>query len=154
MTTISSIGAIRPILPIVGIPPIVMFPVRAFFEFRVENLPSNVQELFRKRSPWLRVLDEAILSGMKDINLLADLIFFMHHPERVIDGVGKLIDPKEEHFIRLRAEWNHYRTIAKCRLDPSFVPDVFLPEQVGRSYEDFITKQTTGNITLMIQWKE
>jgi phosphatidylserine/phosphatidylglycerophosphate/cardiolipin synthase-like enzyme len=150
ITPIPSIGAVSPISPIVTIPPIVMFPVGAFVEFRVDSLPAKVQELFKKRSPWLQALDEAILSGIKDLNLLADLIFFMQHPERMKDGVGKLIDQKEEEFIRLRAEWNHYRTIANGRLDPLTVPDVFLPEQASSSYEDFIAKQTTGNITLMI----
>ena len=74
----------------------------------------------------------------------------MQHPDRIEDGVGRAIDQKEEQFIRLRAEWNHYRIIAERRLDPSFVPDVFLPEQLSSGYEDFIAKQTTGNITLMI----
>ena len=119
-------------------------------EFRVDSLPAKVQKLFKKRSPWLDVLDEAILAGIKDLNLLADLIFFMQHPEKMKDGVGKSIDRKENDFIRLRAEWNHNHTIANCRLHPSTVPDVFLSEQASSGYEDFVTKQTTGNITLMV----
>ena len=150
ITAIPSIGAIGPILPIVGIPRIAITNAPTGNEFRVDSLPAKVQELFKKRSPWLDVLDEAILAGIKDLNLLADLIFFMQHLERMKDGVGKPIGPKVENFIRLRAEWNHYRTIANVRLDPSTVPDVFLPEQVSRGYEDFIAKQTTGNITLLI----
>ena len=74
----------------------------------------------------------------------------MQHSERMKDGVGKMIDQKEEDFIRLRMEWSHYYTIANCRLYPSTVLSVFLHEQVSSSYEDFIAKQTTGNITLMV----
>jgi len=151
ITPIQSIDVVSPILPIVAISPIVMFPIGALFEFRVDSLPAKVQELFKKGSPWLQALDEAILSGIKDLNILADVIFFIQHPERIKDGIGELIDQKKDkEFIRLRAEWNHYRTIANVRLNPSIVPDVFLPEQVSSSYEDLIAKQTTGKITLMI----
>jgi phosphatidylserine/phosphatidylglycerophosphate/cardiolipin synthase-like enzyme len=150
----ASISPVSPILPIVGIPRIAMTNAPTGNEFRVDNLPAKVQELFNKKgNPWLEALDEAVLgtAKLKDLNLLADLIFFMQHSERMKDGVGKLIDKKADaDFIRLRAEWNHYRTIANCRLHPSTVPDVFLSEHVSSSYEDFVAKQTTGNITLMV----
>ena len=150
IAAIAPIGGIGPLLPIAAFPRIA-FPVAAATGFRLDSLPADVQLLFAKGpSSWLDALDEAIRLGFKDPRSLADMIFFMHHAERMKGGVGRLIDPNDDEFIRLRVEWNHYRTIADGRLDPSAVPGVFLPEQRSDDYEKFVARQTTGRITLMI----
>jgi len=99
---------------------------------------------------WLPLLDLQIASGEKNSAKLAEFLFFLFHPERVADGKKKPIDPREVESVRLRAEWNHYRTLAEKRLNPSVVQDVFLPEQRGSAYEKFVSKQTTGKMTLML----
>jgi phosphatidylserine/phosphatidylglycerophosphate/cardiolipin synthase-like enzyme len=149
---------IAPFLPILPIPRIAgLGSAPTGNEFRVDSLPLSVQKLFKGGNTfWLIALDVAIRQEkIKDTKQLADMIFFMHHPERIKkDGGFGLIDPKEEEFIRLRAEWDHYHTIASRWLDPSLVPDVFLPEQRSTNYEDYVAAQTTGRITLMVNGRK
>lgn len=150
---ISPLGGIAGIQPIAAIPSVAAIGPLSLLAFRVDSLPASVQPLFKKGSSpsWPQALDEAIHAGVTDRNKLADLIFFMHHPERMRpDGVGTLIDPKERDFIKLRAEWQQYDTIVRGRLDSLFVPPVFLPEQRSDKYEKFVAAQTTGRMTLMI----
>ena len=157
----TAIPAIAPILPIGGVAvltpilmpiPRVAFGVVSQLEFRLDSLPPSVQQLFKKGSPsWPQALDEAIRQGVMDQPKLADLIFFMHHPERMRpDGVGPPMNTQEPNFIKLQAEWDQYHTIVQGRLNSSFVPPVFIPEQRSDKYEEFVAARTTGRITLMI----
>lgn len=100
---------------------------------------------------WVPLLDGQIAGGEKNASKLADFLFFLFHPERVAtDGKKKPLDSRENDHVKLRAEWNHYRTLAEKRLNPSAVPAVFLPEQGSRDYEKFVSKQTTGEVTFML----
>ena len=130
-----------PVSPIQGVPPIggiAAIPL-------IHPFPGFGQ------IDWVTLLDLQIAGGEKDPSALADFLFFLFHPERVAaDGKKKLIDSKEDEFVRLRAEWIHYRTIVEARLDPSTVPDVFLSEQRSSDYEKFVSKQTTGKVTFML----
>lgn len=68
-------------------------------EFRVGRLPARVQIAFAKvGAPWRIAVDDAIAGGVEDPGALADLMFFLHHRERVAGGVGRSIDPKEDGF--------------------------------------------------------
>lgn len=120
-------------------------------EFRPEDWPSSVQQLFGKGgAAWLESLDGAIGAGIKETKRLADLIFFMQHPERMKAGRGRLIDLNEEDFVQVRAEWVLYRTIAARRLDPGLKPSVFVPPHSSKTYEEFISPPTSGSIKLMV----
>jgi phosphatidylserine/phosphatidylglycerophosphate/cardiolipin synthase-like enzyme len=123
-------------------------------EFRLNRLPAKVQQRFSKvGASWQEAVAEAIGSGIKNTNVLADIIFFMQHQGRMAAGVGKLIDRKESDFVKLRAEWILYRTIANGLLKPATakpICDVFLPAIRSGNYENYVAGQTTGLITLMI----
>ena len=101
---------------------------------------------------------EAIRAGIRNPNDLANLIFFMHHPERMSARVGKIIAEEEPDFAKLRAEWNQHRSIATGLLESpatSKTPTnaacaVFLPANPSKNYEDYVAEPTTGRITLMI----
>jgi phosphatidylserine/phosphatidylglycerophosphate/cardiolipin synthase-like enzyme len=123
-------------------------------EFRVDSLPVKTRAQFAKgRAAWRDAVTEAIRAGFRDAGSLADLIFFMQHPERLVAGVGKPMDKKEEDFFKLRSEWSLYRTIAAGMLKPSATKSgcpVFLPAIRSANYEDYRAAPTTGRITLMI----
>src|SRR5215813_703060 len=124
-------------------------------EFRLNRLPSKVQQRFSKvGASWRDAVAEAIGSGIKSPNVLADLIFFMQYPGRMTAGVGKLIDRRESDFVKLRAEWILYRSIVTGLLKPAAaaIPacTVFLPAKPSRNYEDYVAAPTTGRITLLI----
>jgi len=121
-------------------------------EFRVDRLPTRARAQFAKTdsAAWRDAIDEAIGAGVKNPNNLADLIFFMQHRDRVVSGIGKLINRREPDFFKLRAEWNLYRTIARRRLDPSTECSVFLPAQPSSDYERYVAKPTTGHIALLV----
>jgi phosphatidylserine/phosphatidylglycerophosphate/cardiolipin synthase-like enzyme len=119
--------------------------------FRLAVLPPTVQQAFAKGgTSWREAVHEAIRHQIVEPVTLADLMFFMHHPERMSSGAGKLIEEKEADFSKLRAEWALYETIAMRILDPPGKPGVFLPGHPSRNYEDFVAAPTTGRITLMV----
>jgi len=99
---------------------------------------------------WREAVKAAMSAGIVDPRWLADLVFFMQHPERMVRGVGKPIDAKEPGFHKLSPEWDLYLTIVMRILDPSLKPSVFLPTRESRNYEDFVAAPTTGRITLML----
>jgi phospholipase D1/2 len=150
------IPAILPIAGIDALLPIAAIPAFAAAAggggFRLSNLPAPVQQAFKKKgsAAWRDAVKEARNAGIDDPQRLADLIFFMQHPERMAAGVGKVIEEKEAEFYKLRAEWILYLTIVTRILNPSTKPSVFLPGQSSRDYEDFVAEPTTGRITLMV----
>lgn len=154
VTPIAPIPIIEAALPIAAIPWIVLPSPRANLTgigFRVADLPPAVQQAFRKGAgAWREAARAAIAAGITDASLLADLIFFMQHPERMSGDVGRPIERTEDEFIKLRAEWELDLSIARRFLKPSFIPDVFLPENRSRKYEEFVARRTTGKVTLMI----
>jgi phosphatidylserine/phosphatidylglycerophosphate/cardiolipin synthase-like enzyme len=126
-------------------------------EFQLNRLPQSVQDLFGQgRDSWRAAVAEAIGAGFRDHYDLADLVFFMHHPERMAAGVGKPIDRKDRDFVKLRNEWNKYRglvidilrslTTASCGF--------FLPANPSKDYEDYVAAPTTGRIKLMINGRD
>jgi phosphatidylserine/phosphatidylglycerophosphate/cardiolipin synthase-like enzyme len=89
-------------------------------------------------------------AGITDAEVIADIIFFKLHPERMSAGVGKLIARDEPDFSKLRAEWEQHLVIAERLLRPSAAPSVFLPALAGRKYDDFVAKPTTGKVTMFV----
>jgi phosphatidylserine/phosphatidylglycerophosphate/cardiolipin synthase-like enzyme len=123
-------------------------------EFRLDRLPAKAQQFFSKGgASWRDAVAEAIRAGISNPNDLADLIFFMQYPTRMTAGVGKPLHKREPDFVKLRAEWNLYRTIATGLLKPAAAKSacaVFLPTNRTGNYEDYVAAPTTGRITLMI----
>jgi phosphatidylserine/phosphatidylglycerophosphate/cardiolipin synthase-like enzyme len=147
---IASITPIATILPIQAAPQAVRILVSPN-AFNVLDLPANVQLLFRRSgsTAWRDAARTAVTEGVNP-QRIADIIFFMAHRERMAGDIGRPIEPAEPAFVKLRAEWDLYLTIAQRFVRPSRVPDVFLPEQASRKYEEFIAAQTTGKVTLMV----
>jgi phosphatidylserine/phosphatidylglycerophosphate/cardiolipin synthase-like enzyme len=151
---VSQIGAI----PLIGgIPPLQLFtpviqPSTIAGSFSVKALPATVQQELKKGSKsWREAARAAIDAGITDPKVIADIIFFTQHlADRVQGDVGKLIEKSEPDFMKLRAEWEHDLAIANRFLKPGFVPDVFLPEQRSTKYEEFVTRKTTGKVTMMV----
>ena len=132
-------------------------------EFQLKRLPPKVQSVFGQGSgSWRAAVAEAIGAGFRDPNVLADVVFFMHHPERMAAGVGKSIDQKEPDFVKLRTEWNQYRgNVAGLLKVPSTTKTpttlacaVFLPANPSENYEDYVAAPTTGRIKLMINGRD
>ena len=121
-------------------------------EFRLDHLPAKALVQFSKTtsSAWKFAVGEAVGAGMHDPKRLADIIFFMQHRDRIANGVGRLIDPKEPDFVKLRAEWDLYEIIANRRLDPKFACSPFLTPVITNDYESYIDPPTTGRIGLLI----
>jgi hypothetical protein len=81
-------------------------------EFQLNRLPAKTRQHFVEGgAAWRDAVAEAIRAGIKNPNDLANLIFFMQHPERMTGGVGKPIARDDIDFFKLRAEWNQYRGI-------------------------------------------
>lgn len=119
--------------------------------FQVSTLPPSVQRAFAKGAKkWRDAVFEAIAAGIRDDQTLANIVFFMQHPERMSAGAGKDIDPKEPDFYKLRAEMDLYLIIVTRLQTPAIEPVVFLPENRSSDYQQFITPATSGLITLMV----
>jgi phosphatidylserine/phosphatidylglycerophosphate/cardiolipin synthase-like enzyme len=120
--------------------------------FRLADLPSAVVTRFKSGpAQWPAALKEAIDAGIVDPTVLANLVFFMHHRERMSSlDVGRPIDPDERRFVVLRAEWDHCFEIVSRVLNPTHATSVFLPERARPYYEEYIQPATTGRITLLV----
>jgi len=152
LSRILPIGEIDPLLPIAAIPRLASPATDNLgHPFRLATLPAQVQQAFKKGgASWREALREAISAQIVDPRRLADLMFFMQHPERMSTGVGELIKEKEAEFYKLRSEWVLYFTIVTRILKPSTKVTVFLPARSSLNYEDFVAAPTTGRITLMV----
>lgn len=77
-------------------------------EFKAGDLPSKVREAFNMGAlAWPLAVQRAIQAGIRDSEDLADMVFFMHHPERK----GRALDPGEPDFKILSKEWKAWRTL-------------------------------------------
>lgn len=121
-------------------------------EFRVDLLPPAAKKQFARTEPaaWVDAVAAAISAGVHDSGKLADLIFFMHHRDRLSGAIGRSLSAADDDFAKLRAEWDLYEIIATQRLNPSSGCSVFLPEKRSADYEAYINAPTTGAITLLV----
>lgn len=108
----------------IAIPPTdAAFEREAEGEFRLASLPGPVRDAVAIGAlVWPLAVQRAIEAGLRDPDRLADLVFFMHHPERVIGGVGRALDPAEPQFAKLSAEWKAFRTMVVPMLAPKPAP--------------------------------
>ena len=88
-------------------------------EFRVSALPSGVRELFATAIVWPLAIQRAIAAGLSDLDQLTNIVFFMHHPERMRAGVGASLSASEPNFDKLKNEWWGLRALVAPMLQPS-----------------------------------
>ncbi len=80
--------------------------------FRLTEFPADTRTTFHSGGAlWPLAVQQAIKGGVKRVDPLTNLVFFMHHPERMTDGTGRALDPSEANFQRLAAEWTGFRTM-------------------------------------------
>jgi hypothetical protein len=73
--------------------------------FDPRKLPASVFQAY-KQGPmaWPLVVEKAVKEGITDLNKLADIVFFLHHPERN----GRLLGPAETNLIH---QWTGFRNL-------------------------------------------
>ncbi|HMT06548.1 MAG TPA: hypothetical protein PKA82_00985 [Pyrinomonadaceae bacterium] len=81
--------------------------------FNPKELKVTVYEQYKKgHSNWLFTLDCAVQCGIRDVNTLTNIAFYLHHPELNYRSLTS-----DESL--LIAEWKSFRTIALLRLGRS-----------------------------------
>lgn len=79
--------------------------------FNITEYPNEAQQLF-----WTGPTNwpSAVEAAGKPMGLdgLADLVFYMHHPERMDGSTGQPLTTGEENFEQLSAEWRYWRAAA------------------------------------------
>lgn len=82
--------------------------------FNLAKFPTDTRSTFHQGAIlWPLAVTQAIDGGVKRIDDLTNLVFFMHHPERMTGNTGRALDPKEADFHRLADEWTAWRTMVK-----------------------------------------
>lgn len=81
--------------------------------FHISELPESVQTLFNKNihSPalWPTVVQEAVQQGVTDPNKLADIVFYLHHPDLILSGITR----SNKDFKALSDEWTAWFNLVK-----------------------------------------
>jgi hypothetical protein len=116
-------------------------------EFRVNSLPPNVQGAF-KMGPmaWPLAVRRAIDAGMVSLSDLTDMVFFMHHPERIYGGKGAALKPGEPQFEKLRKEWLAWRTLIEPMLKyPPKAQPVLPPKLPGEALKYGVSGGVIGS---------
>ena len=81
-------------------------------EFRVARLAPGVRDAFAMGAlAWPLAVQRAMAAGLKKLDDLTNIVFFMHHPERVRAGTGQPLRAGEPAFARLSAEWLAFRAL-------------------------------------------
>ena len=82
--------------------------------FRLAEFPTDTRTTFHQGAIlWPLAVTQAIYGGVKNVDALTNLVFFMHHPERMTGDTGRALDPKEANFQRLADEWTGFRTMVR-----------------------------------------
>ena len=86
------------------------------------TLPGPVLEAYKRGvGAWPVVVNRAIESGISDANVIGNIVFYLHHPERI----GYPLKADETSLIQ---EWKTHRDYASWRIanptryDPPSVP--------------------------------
>jgi hypothetical protein len=87
-------------------------------EFRKAALPAAVRDAYNAGPlSWALAVQRAIQAGIRDLNLLTNIVFFMHHPERMQGGgLGRALSPMEPGYAKLASEWKGWRELVKPML--------------------------------------
>jgi hypothetical protein len=82
--------------------------------FHLSQFPADTRSTFRKGAIlWPLAVTQATDGGVKNVDDLTNLVFFMHHPERMTGDTGRALDPKEADFQRLADEWTGFRSMVR-----------------------------------------
>ncbi|MEP7366532.1 MAG: hypothetical protein ABI972_25020 [Acidobacteriota bacterium] len=76
--------------------------------FDPQTLPSTVRDAYFTYGAigWMAVVQTAVQAGISDVDRLASIVFYLHHPERN----GKKIEASEPEMIN---QWKAFRTLIK-----------------------------------------
>jgi hypothetical protein len=78
--------------------------------FDPRKLPRDVYAAYNQGPlAWPLVVEKAIQAGIRDANKLADIVFYLHHPERN----GRLLAAGETGLIN---QWKSFRNLVEPRL--------------------------------------
>lgn len=82
--------------------------------FRLADYPADARAFF-KDAPilWPAAVSAAIEGEVTDLEDLTDLVFYMHHKERMRGQTGRPLDPGEPQFDQLAAEWQGFQTMLR-----------------------------------------
>lgn len=79
--------------------------------FDPKLLPAKVYEAFDLGpGAWPLVVERAIEAKITDVDKIANMVFYMHHPERL----GRPLTADETTLIK---EWKAFRTLVKPRVE-------------------------------------
>lgn len=119
--------------------------------FQLTEFPTDTRTTFRQGGIlWPLAVTQAIDGGVKNVDDLANLVFFMHHPERMTGDTGRALDPKEADFQRLADEWTGFRTMVRPMVK---IPSSGTSTGSGKSkslaeeFTDFVKDVRTGGDT-------
>lgn len=91
--------------------------------FDPKTLPTRVYNAFELGPlAWPLVIEEAIKEQMTDVNELTDIVFYLHHPDRIGDPLG-------QDDVGLISEWKAFRRLIKARV--SYTPKFVSKDQRG-----------------------
>jgi len=80
--------------------------------FNLAQYPAKARQAFQEAPIlWPTAVTHAVEGGVKNVNKLTDLVFYMHHRERVTGGIGEPLEASEDNFKTLIAEWKGFKTI-------------------------------------------
>ncbi len=80
--------------------------------FDLSDYPRDARAWFHEGpTQWPSAVAAAINGGLRDEDDLADLVFFMHHGERMSGETGRALASGEPQFAALVDEWNGFRTM-------------------------------------------
>jgi len=78
--------------------------------FDPRTLPPSVQAAYRQGPlAWALVIENCLRVGIEDPVKLTDIVFYLHHPERI----GRPLLPTETTLIK---QWKGFRTLIAPRL--------------------------------------
>jgi len=111
--------------------------------FHPNDLPAPALKAFNKhfKTPilWPIVVQEAVRCGVKDVNTLTDIVFYMHHWDRIYSP----IKPGETKLIN---EWKGFRTLVQ-----SGVPGWSKPSSKPAAASDWVMDDTEA-WTIQKEW--
>lgn len=110
--------------------------------FNPRDLPSDVYTAFKKGpGAWKIVLQRALDAGIKNVDRLADIMFFLAHPERK----GRQINSGESTAVR---EWNNWRDKIRPILDARKAARARVyPSEVPKEMIEWLEKPVRGVMT-------
>jgi len=119
--------------------------------FQLAQFPAETRTTFRQGAIlWPLAVTQAIAGGVRNVDDLTNLVFFMHHPERMTGESGRSLDPKETDFKRLADEWTGFRIMVKPILkSPSggTTPDSKKTVSLAEEFTDFVKDVRAGGGT-------